>query len=481
MELGFNIISEYINDITSDVYGKSDIWISEIRLYNQSDMSDPGTGYVGTSDAFFHDGSSEIVLRHSQGHIIFHSTDILSVFNRILDVFSFYASWEAKVNALIDSGCTLSDLLSLAEEILHRPMLVIDSSQFMIGFSPSFIQLQNSDDWDLMLYKKSIKPDVLRNFNQIYKNTFSLKGVFHLPADFFPTPSCCKNIFIEQELHATLIAVENDYLTSGEEQLITEIGKFILSWLKEGIDADVSHSGTSFFAKALDGAPGASEGLDRRLSLFGWEPHCLKAIYLASPVSESIHFNTYLSKLILDESGGIYSIPYRDCVVILYRVNMEEQEIFEKHLSSVLKHNNYYCAKSLMFTETDQISTAYQQTARAIHASEKDGGQIIYCDQFSMEYITNIVEANMPISLLHQLPMQIRKYDEENNTEYYKTLFYYLRSERNHQATAKALIVHRNTLFLRLQKIRELWPIDYENDLMRFHLLYSFYHLEFNQ
>ena len=480
MKLGLNIISEYITDISSDVCGKPDIWISEIRLYDPAKKISPDTGYVDTSDVFFHDGSRDIVLFSKDGYIKFHSPDVLSVFNRILDAFSFYAAWEEKMSSLISSGCTLSDLLTHAEEILARPMMVIDSSQFMIGFSPSFIKLQNSEDWDIMLYKKSIKPDVLRKFNQIYRNTFSLKGIFHLPADFFPTPSCCKNIFIEQELHATLITVEEEFLSGGEEQLMSEIASFILFWLKEGIDADVSHSGTSFFAKALDGAPEASEGLDRRLSLFSWETHCLKAIYLASPVSESVHFNTYLSKLILDESGGVYSIPYRDCVVILCRINTNEPDSFEKRLSSILRHNNYYCAKSLQFTETEQVSNAYQQAAKAIHAEEPAAGKIIYCDHFSMEYITNIVDANMPISLLHSLPLQIRNYDMENNTEYYKTMFYFLKSERNHQATAKALIVHRNTLFLRLQKIRELWPVDLENDLIRFHLLYSFYHMEFN-
>lgn len=439
------------------------------------------TGYIGASDLFFHDGQSDIICMCKTGYIHFYSADLLYIFNRILEAFSYYARWMDTCKEAIDSGCTLTNLLEITENVLSYPMIIVDASQFMIGFSPKALNYSDSAEWKQLLHTKSIASQTLRQFNLLYRDSFKKRHCFHLPADFFPSPSCCQHIFVQDERMATLIVVEDEKpLSMGKQKLMELFTPCLSNWLQINMAADNSFHGTSFFAKTLDGAPTAPETLTRRLSLFGWEPDCRKAIYIASTMSEAVHFDTYLGRMISNESEGIYSIPYQKNLVILCNLDMLDRDHFENTLHMLMIQNNYYCARSFLFTDTAQIMSAYHQTLQALQKSTPQTGKIYSCERFAMEYITNLVETNMQISLLHPLPLQIKEYDKKNHTNYYETLFCFLKFERNHQLTANALFIHRNTLFLRLRKIQELWPLDLDDKLLRFYILYSFFHLEYN-
>ena len=71
---------------------------------------------------------------------------------------------------------------------------------------------------------------------------------------------------------------------------------------------------------------------------------------------------------------------------------------------------------------------------------------------------------------------KLRGIDRDRGTEYYRTLRAWLLNERSIPKTAEALIVHRTTLTYRLEKLRELIPIDLDDPDFRLYLLLS-YHL----
>ena len=71
---------------------------------------------------------------------------------------------------------------------------------------------------------------------------------------------------------------------------------------------------------------------------------------------------------------------------------------------------------------------------------------------------------------------KLRSIDKERGTEYFHTLKSWLLNERSIPKTSEALIVHRTTLTYRLEKMRELIPIDLDDPKLRLYLLLS-YHL----
>ena len=80
----------------------------------------------------------------------------------------------------------------------------------------------------------------------------------------------------------------------------------------------------------------------------------------------------------------------------------------------------------------------------------------------------------MPIQLFVAPHLyKLRDIDAERGTEYYQTLRTWLLKERSIPKTAEALIVHRTTLTYRLEKLREILPIDLDDPQLRLYLLLS--------
>ena len=75
------------------------------------------------------------------------------------------------------------------------------------------------------------------------------------------------------------------------------------------------------------------------------------------------------------------------------------------------------------------------------------------------------VLANIKSSTLfvHPAIKEIREYDKSNNTEYLLTLKQWLRHARDYTQTAADMHIHRNSLYYRISKIKELFIPDLEN------------------
>lgn len=68
----------------------------------------------------------------------------------------------------------------------------------------------------------------------------------------------------------------------------------------------------------------------------------------------------------------------------------------------------------------------------------------------------------------------LKDYDSKNNTELYKTLKIYLKLERNALQTAKALFIHRSSLFYRIERITQLTKINLDDPKERLILQLSY-------
>ena len=92
-----------------------------------------------------------------------------------------------------------------------------------------------------------------------------------------------------------------------------------------------------------------------------------------------------------------------------------------------------------------------------------------------MRMVSKIVDEYTSAALLHPALAAIKEHDRQYKTEYYRTLFCFLRNERRHRPAAEELFIHRNTLFQRLERIQALWPLDLDDTEERFDLRLSFY------
>ena len=79
----------------------------------------------------------------------------------------------------------------------------------------------------------------------------------------------------------------------------------------------------------------------------------------------------------------------------------------------------------------------------------------------ALDIMVNILEDTT--SFMHPGILEMEQYDIQNNTQYLETLRQWLLHRMDYSATAKAMNLHRNSLYYRMQRINELFDLDIED------------------
>lgn len=477
MTLNLWVLKDWLAEFSPTICCKSPKnEISGLRLYRPGVQMDDTALYVASSDDFFQDGSSRIVCRYQADHLTLETDDLLAAVNRIQDAFRFYGRWFTKCEQAISDGCALSDLVRFASDIFTTPLMVVNAVQMLVAQSSDLTAVLTPEDRDNMAEHKSLSEEKLRRFNQIYKNSFFNPGIITIPAGFFPTKSYCKHIFVEDERLGTVIlkAPEGD-MSPGTLYLLQLFTSLIEKWIRSNAENASAFRLTANFTRVLDGKAGTLPSLHRQLLLFGWNADCKKQLFVIRAPSGSARLDMRLTRALSNEELGVYAAPYQEQIVVLCNLEMTEQGEFAANLIKIMRERGYCAASSFPFTLLDQLYGSYRQALTALDHSPHAPGALYRCQDIAMRMVTKVVDEYTASSLLHPALSAIREYDRQHKTEYCRTLFCFLRNERRHQQTAEELFIHRNTLFLRMEKIQELWPLDLDDAEERFYLLFSFY------
>ena len=477
MTLSLWILKDWLEEYAPTIQCKnSAIEITGVRLYQPGMSMESYALYLGTSDAFFQDGGKNLVCRHRSDFLRLETDDLFTVFNRIQDAFSYYSRWYNRCAAEITKGGSLSALLVIAQEVFQAPLLIVDAAQIRVAQSTDLSSVLTPEDQESMAARRSIPEEKLKQFNQVHKASIYCKDIYVVPASFFPTKSYCMHIFTHEERLGTVILKAPDKDPSpGTLQLLKLFMPLVQEWILFNSENTSSFRLTSHFARALDGSPDALPVLLRQLALFDWAADCRKQVYVAAAPNGQVEFDTHLNSQLANGGLGLFVIPYQDKVAILCNLDLLDYEDFSQNLLDILQKKRCFCASSFSFTDLSLFRKSYRQALTALEHCPQAPGTLYRCQDVAMRMIVKTVQEYTAGTLLHPAVAAIKEYDRQHKTDYYETLFSYLKNERRHQQTAKELFIHRNTLFLRLEKIQDLWPMDLEDTEERFYLLFSFY------
>ncbi|MFT9076738.1 PucR family transcriptional regulator [Ethanoligenens sp.] len=124
------------------------------------------------------------------------------------------------------------------------------------------------------------------------------------------------------------------------------------------------------------------------------------------------------------------------------------------------------------------IHTAYTQSLSALELGQKLHPKTKVFS-YDTDWIYHIISANFSHTYLADLYNDLLKpledYDVKNNAELMKTLHEFLSCGQNVTHAAKILFIHRNTMMYRLDQIRSLIDINYDNPDDRFAMHLGFY------
>lgn len=127
---------------------------------------------------------------------------------------------------------------------------------------------------------------------------------------------------------------------------------------------------------------------------------------------------------------------------------------------------------SLPFDDLRILRARYDQAAFAL-GRNRDRPGVFRGEDHALEYLPAL-KALGEQQLVHPLLKELRAHDARRHGELYGTLCQYLVHERSLQHGANAMHIHKNTFSYRLERIRELSGVDFDDPMTRLYLMVSY-------
>jgi sugar diacid utilization regulator len=148
------------------------------------------------------------------------------------------------------------------------------------------------------------------------------------------------------------------------------------------------------------------------------------------------------------------------------------QEIF--NLSEGLQA---MCGVSRCFDNLIKVKVYCEQALSALESGYQINPDrfVFYFDDYYLPVMLSKLRENLnPENCIHPAIFKLEAFDRENRTDYLKTLKTSVEHLFDSNAVCQKLHIHRNTHLYRMNKIKELTGIDYENSVTCAELLISF-------
>ena len=384
--------------------------------------------------------------------------------------------------ALVQGG--IKPLANAAYDLLHWPVAITDH------ISNSLCQVPNEKigipDWDELIEQRSSRPEHYLDF---YEKYLSNPETHHYPliindGYLSKTRQIITTFFVRGKPAGYVVIHIAECEVADEDIEIVNI-------LSSALSAEVTKSEERerFYNKrnllrlknALSGNPGSPaiikdiEALEKELPK-GY----LLIVSRFSGNNNDERILELASNDIMKNHSNVLSINTEDHVVVTICGSVPKNGIPSELVSSVLNTLSKYTMSSgitATFHSLLQIKAFYQQALLSLRLGYHiNPEKMVYSFEecAPLHLFVPAVDAYPLETFLHPLILNIDHYDQKNNTDYLRTLEAYILSSQNTGSAAKTLSVHHNTLLYRINRIKELFDIDFKDSNLVITLLCNF-------
>ncbi len=449
--------------------------IEAVRLFSANVKMEKNTLYIGRLSDLFKNGNERVICAHRNDLLLLDTTDLEEVLNRVLDVLSFYTAWDTAMMNLVTTGAMLQDLFDASEEVLRRPVFLLDPLQRHLAHTQNYGIGEVDEMWDTLLTSGSCDMEFLLSFNEADPERITRKGIYSYEEPYFPNESYHYNFIIRDSFlgSATFIVLDHG-MQEGELDVFSLFCMYLERWFRLHIqEQDNVILDAQIRAAVSDEKADASE-LRRRLLLLGWqEEDPLIFLKLDAPL-QPYSINTHLAHSLNMAFPHLYAVTLDLSVCLLCNLRIDSLEETKRQLEPWLSSAKYYAAMGQIFYLGDSFFDNYKFAEVTSLHCEKKVGKIYEGKDYVLSYLLEQMQSTILPDALHPALKVLHSYDAKHHTEFYETLRVYLKKERNIAETARTLLLHRNTLLYRLKRLGELVSDDLDNDMVRLHLLLSF-------
>lgn len=163
-------------------------------------------------------------------------------------------------------------------------------------------------------------------------------------------------------------------------------------------------------------------------------------------------------------------------IIILYGVEKEKKdsnvkEDIEVFCNEILRYAKYENIKNIAIgigritPNSRELYRSYNEANRAIeYLNNKKNKKIAFFDELGIFRILSSEEIRPDLNQIYlDLLSSLLKYDTEKGTEFIETLISYFKHSGNLKKVSEEMFTHYNTIVYRIQRIKEITSIDFED------------------
>ena len=377
----------------------------------------------------------------------------------------------AMFDALL-SGRGINGLVEAAAKVFGNPVAVADMGLSMVAVSK---ELSCDPEWALVSREGETndirQASLAGDFRRVYSSDKTVVGEYPGAAQRYLAARVRRGDVI---LGHALVLERNKPFSDEDVELLPDVCRTFGYELAGDVDTDqLSERHGRLFDDLLLGRVVDEDEVSaraRRARLRLPDEMCL---IVARPVSERGQVSArYLRTQLTSAFPGCMGVVRGDDVVAVVNAHGAREGI-ESFLSRSVMADSLIVGMSYPFAGLHLLARAFEQALACIRLAPRQTGVVRYEEVVARHLMERASVAISPETFIHPAIARLAELDRSEGTEHLDDLEAYLSCGRNATATARALHVHKNTMYYRLRRIEELAGVDLSDEMTCFALQLS--------
>lgn len=406
-------------------------------------------------------------------------TDCFSIINRLGALFHTYNTWQQKLLQHLVRKSSLQDFLDTGYELIRYPMCILDANHQVLAIN----QITGGDDplFDCLLggYGYPYLEIISRSTPTLEEAEAA--GVVETINNLSHKRLRVARVRVTQFVSYYIGIHKNDDLPFHPADL--SLFEIFMEYLEKFVSVTDSRSiSDKGICSSLLEEMILSSNVDREILLRQLEQKQISNTgnwhLLSIKFTEQLKFRTNYHYEIISKIKKL--LP--DCyfaligayIAILLPSGTELGPCIQK-LQPVLTSNNALCACSSLYHDLIATHMVWKQLMFIFeHNSSPALDHALYYEDYYIMHYMHILKSAFPDEMLfHSAFDKLHGFDQENHTDYLRTLICYLQNNCSVNATADILNMHRNSLLYRIRKIEEILDFEISSSKERLYMLFS--------
>jgi len=436
-----------------------------------------GPGTPGESYVFLTQSGEDVVCCSGHDCIRVRLATVHDVFNTISALVEQLQKWENRLNDIIYGGGGLDSLIQCSSPILGNPIFILDERDIVFAMTDHPAGTVDPE-WDHMIQHGRMPYYRISSIyhNSDFKRLRRASEYDNQPFVFQPPGSSSRGINFRipdpaaDSFLGTMCVVESQTpLTEGQMHKTRILIQAIIKWTHLHAEDHNMKNISHLFTDLLDGVKVEEDEIAMTKSLNDMD-HDLFILAVIPPDYADRLPNA--APVLEHEINRSLCFEYKGSLLMLCAYD-PDQKTFCETLQEIAADLQVRIGISYPFSDWRAMKSAFKQANIALGYSRERLSRLN--SQSAMSYLVSELSQTLHGSnIMHPALKTLEEHDREHGTQYFNTLFAFLKHERNLVETAAALFIHRNSLVYRISRIQELIDIDLNDYAVRHYLLLSY-------